>query len=236
MSTSPFETLKDYAYRGLLELIVEGELALDSKIDERTISERLSVSRTPLREAISKLVKEGIVEHRAYRGNFVRKFTSKQVSDLYEVRKALEVLAIRLAVSSLSDEGLDELVAILGDIDAALERQDLEQFNSADARFHETIARLSGNETLVDSLNRLGLQIRIMRNIANRDPGVVERTAQERPHILQALRARDADLAGRLMAEHIEGVRRSVVEQLEAHERSEGEEGAEDDATLTPAA
>lgn len=214
MEALQFPTLKERVYRKVLEMIVSGEIPLNSQLDERELAERLSVSRTPLREAIGTLVKEGIVEYQPYRGNFVRQFTWKQVSDLYEVRKVLESLAIRLAIPNLTDEAHDELVGILQDVDAALAQDDIDAFNVADSRFHETIARLSKNETLIDSLQRLGLQIRIMRNLANRDPDVVERTAKERPHILQALESRDAELAARLMEEHIEGVRRSVVEQL----------------------
>ncbi len=215
MSEILFPTLRERVYSKLLEMIVSGELPLNSQLDERELAELLSVSRTPLREAIGKLVKEGIVEYRPYKGNFVRSFTAKQVSDLYEVRKALEALAVRLAIGNLTTKGLSELLGILEDVDAALDHHDLEQFNAADGRFHDAIAKMSENETLIESLRRLELQLRIMRNIANRDPGVVERTAQERPHILRALESRDPDLAARLMEEHIEGVRRSVVHQLE---------------------
>lgn len=218
MSEIQFPTLRERVYSRLREMIVSGEIPLNSQLDERELAEKLSVSRTPLREAIGKLVKEGVIEYRPYKGNFVKRLSAKQISDLYQVRKVLEAMAVRLAIENLTDKGLTELLGILEDVDAALDHSDLEQFNAADGRFHETIARMSGNETLIESLRRLELQLRIMRNLANRDPDVVERTAQERPHILRALESRDAELASRLMEEHIEGVRRSVVQQLESLE------------------
>lgn len=223
MSNRQRHTLNQKVYQQLRRKLLRGDLAPDSQLDERQLAEELGVSRTPLREAISQLVKEGIVEHRPYRGNFVRTFTAKQVNDLYEVRKALESLAMRLAIRKLSQEHLEEIRTILDQVQEALDRGDIAAYTEADRRFHQAILQITGNETLIESLNRLAAQIQMVRILANRDPEVVERTAQERPRILAALEARDADTAARLMEEHIDGVRRSIVAQLEALEQKEHE-------------
>ncbi len=212
-------TLNHSIYESLREMIASGLLVTGARIDERVIAEQLGVSRTPLREAIVKLAKEGLVEQRPYRGNYVRAFSPKQVNDLYETRMVLEGLATRRAVTNLTDEGLAELTDTLDDIQTALARGDMAAFSVADQRFHTTIARLSGNETVIESLERLRAQVQLVRLAANRDPDLVERTARERPEILAALRDRDADRAARLMEEHIDGVRRTVLKQLEAAEK-----------------
>jgi DNA-binding GntR family transcriptional regulator len=203
-------------YYKVRELIESGAIAPGSQLDERTLAESLAVSRTPLREAIATLVEEGLVERRPYRGNFVRVFTIKQINDLFEVRKALEGLASRLAVPKLSDAHLKELYLILDESQVALERGDLAAYSVADQRFHRMMAQITENETLIESLGRLGRQIQMIRVSANRDPHNVERTAQERTRILNALESRNAELTAQLMEEHIEGVRRSVVSQIEA--------------------
>jgi DNA-binding GntR family transcriptional regulator len=213
-------TLTQRIYYRLREMIESGSLQPGSKLDEQALADRMSVSRTPLREALGKLAREGIIENRPYRGNFVRTFTAKQVNDLYEVRRALEGLAVRLAVPKLSGEYLRLLRSILDDIQEALERGDMAGYGAADQRFHDTLAQLAGNETLIESIERLRLQIQLVKSIANQDPNVVERTARERPQILAALESRDAELAARLMEEHIEGVRRAVVSQFEALENT----------------
>jgi DNA-binding GntR family transcriptional regulator len=195
-------------------MLLRGEIPLGAQLDERELAEQMGVSRTPLREAIVNLAREGIVEYRPYRGNFVRTFTAKQVDDLYQVRKALESLAVRLAVPKLSDEDIDHIGAILDESQLALVQGDIDGYSKADRRFHEFVARCTGNESLVDSLNRLSAQIQMVRSFANRDPEVVARTAQERPLILAAFRARDANAAARLMEEHIDGVRQSVIAQM----------------------
>ncbi len=199
---------------------------MGDRLDENALARQLGVSRTPLREAIRGLVQEGLVEHRPFQGNFVRQFTYKQVQDLFEVRGALEGLAARLAVARLTDDGFRVLEEILNDVHEALESGDMSRYALADRRFHSTIAHYSGNATLVESLDQLSAQIQIARVLANRDPDVVQRTAHERPLILAALEARDADEAARLMEQHIKGVFDSLCTQLKGLNASEsaGEE------------
>ncbi len=216
-------TLNERVYRHIRDSVVSGAVAPNARLDEQSLADEMGVSRTPIREAIGKLTKEGLVEHRPYQGNFVRAFNARQINDLYEVRKALEILATRLAVPKLTDANVAELRAILDAVHDAYECGDLIAYGTADRRFHDTIAHFSENETLLESLDRLGLQIQIVRTAANHDPGVVERTARQRPAILAALEARDADGAAALMAAHIEDVRRAVVAQAEAGERDSGD-------------
>jgi len=213
------DTLNQRVYARLRDMIMSGELGIGTQIEERVLAEAMGVSRTPLREAIGQLSTDGIIEYRPYRGNFVRSFTAKQVNDLYQVRKALESLAVRLAIPKLTQEHIAQIRSILDDVHAALERDDIEAFSEADRRFHNAIIAITGNETLQESLDRLSAQIQIVRNIANRDPEVVRRTNIERPRILAALEARDADTAAALMEAHIDGVRQSVVAQMEYFEQ-----------------
>jgi DNA-binding GntR family transcriptional regulator len=208
-------TLNQRIYYKVRDLIESGAIPAGAQLDERTLAQDLAVSRTPLREAIATLVEEGLVERRPYRGNFVRVFTARQVNNLYQVRQALEGLAIRLAVPRITADDLEQIRAILDQCQDALERDDMAAYSAADQRFHDSIARLSDNEVLIESLDRLRRQIQLVRIRANRDSQVVQRTALERPRILSALEDRDADLAARLLEEHIDGVRRSVVALIE---------------------
>lgn len=220
MITFENQTLNQRVFSRLRDMITQGIIPLGEQLDEQTLAQELGVSRTPLREAIGKLVKEGLVEHRPYRGNFVRSFSTKQVNDLFKVRKVLEGLAIQLAIAKLTDEHLGAFRAILDEVQAALDAGDMSAYSAADRRFHNLIRDIADNESLTEVLDRLSFQIQMIRTIANRDPGVVVQTAHERPQILAALEARDAVLAGKLMEEHIEGVRYRVVSQLESLDAS----------------
>jgi len=217
-------TLNHRIYDGLRQLIETGAILPGTRLDERALADDMGVSRTPLREAIGKLVEDGLVEHRAYRGNFVRALTVKQVNDLYLVREALEGLAVRLAVPKLSEGHMLTIRRILDDTFSALDRDDIAGYSIADQSFHDTLARLSENEPLIEALGRLRRQIQLVRTLANDDPDVVKRTAFERPQILAALEMRDVERAARFMEAHIDGVRRAVVTHLvDARESQDGD-------------
>lgn len=205
------QTLTQRIYNDIRAKIETGVLLPGTRLDEKLLSEAMAVSRTPLREAIGLLAQDGLVERKPYRANFVRTFSPRQVSDLYQVRKALESLATRLAVERMSSEDIAACRRILDDVGAALENRDLQAYSEADDRFHSFLIEHSGNEVLIDTLGRLRSQIRVVRLAANRDPDVVDRTAHERPLILAAIEARDADRAARLMEEHIDGVKQSMA-------------------------
>lgn len=207
-------TLRERTYEEIIQMILSGELAPGAQIDERALVERCAVSRTPVREAIGILAKEGLVEIQPYRGFSVRRFTPKEVRDLYDLRRQLESFAIRLAVENVSNVHIAELEAILNASVAALEAGDMQAYGRHDRDFHDLIAELSGNDALVDTLARLSRQIQMCRMIANQSPDFPARAARERDEILDALRKRDADRAAKLMDAHILDVQQAVVRQL----------------------
>lgn len=216
-------TLHMLVYDELRSMILSGRIPFGAQLDEQSLAERMGVSRTPLREAIAKLVKENLVEHRPWKGHFVRTPSVSEVNDLYEVRKALEALATRLAVPRMSDADIATIRGFLEEAGDALARHDLDAYGVADRRFHRTIATLSGNVTLVEMLDQLSSRIHVLRNMVNQDPDVAERTARERPLILMALANRDAERAAQLMSEHIEDVRQHAIFELTAREASAGD-------------
>ncbi|WP_105372845.1 GntR family transcriptional regulator [Neorhizobium huautlense] len=211
MNAPQHQTLRERIYEEIVRLIVSGELPSGVSIDEKLLTERLQVSRTPFREAIGTLAKEGLIEIKPYRGFFVRSFSRKEVSDLYELRKTLECFAVELAVPQMSDAHIAGFERILDEAVAALRRGDLETYGARDREFHETIAELSGSAPLIETLSRLALQIQICRAIANESKEFAERAAEERDQILQAFRARDIPQAKALMHAHISDVQQAVL-------------------------
>jgi DNA-binding GntR family transcriptional regulator len=214
MSKNQRSTLNQQAYKTLLNMLFTSEIPMGAQLDERDLSNKLGVSRTPLREAVTQLVREGLVDYAPYQGHFVKEWNAKQVEDLYIVRKSLEILAIQLVIPKLSNEDIDSIKNILEQARQALDQNDILAYGQFDSQFHEFIVNKTNNETLIQSLERLSLQIQMIRTIANRDPDVVQRTTYERPRILEALKNRDVESATHLMAEHIDGVSRAVVSQI----------------------
>lgn len=204
-------TLRERIYEEIVRLIVSGELPSGVSIDEKFLTEKLQVSRTPFREAIGTLAKEGLIEIRPYRGFFVRSFSRKEIEDLYELRKTLECFAVELAVPRMSDRDIARFERILDEAVAALRRRDMATYGARDKEFHETIAERSGNAALIETLARLALQIQLCRTIANENRDFAERAAQERDEILAAFKARDIARAAALMRIHISDVQEAVL-------------------------
>lgn len=214
--TLEVQTVNQRAYERLCGLILSGQLAYGSRLDERVLAERLGISRTPIREAIAKLGNEGIVEYRPYQGSYVRTFSPAQVEDLFEVRKELEALAVGRATKNAVAEDFERIQDAIDRCHAALDDGNLALFEEMDQLFHQLIARLSGNQTLIDCLERLGIQIQLARHIANMAPNLPERTQEDRNQILELMRQGDGKAASRMMRRHIDQARRSVLQQIQA--------------------
>lgn len=209
-------TVNQRVYERLRDHILLGGIALGERLDERALAERMNVSRTPIRDAIGKLVKEGLVEHRAYQGNFVRTFTVAEVNDLYELRSELEAMSARLAAERRTDDELRQLEELVTSGASAQRAGDLSAFADADNAFHHLIARMARNTALVTALGQLDQQIQLARGLANRDPDTVDRTTPERRRIAAAVGAGDGRAAAEEMRRHVDGVHRSVLRALEA--------------------
>jgi DNA-binding GntR family transcriptional regulator len=208
-------TLRERIYEEIVRMIVSGELPSGTPLDEKALTEKLQVSRTPFREALGTLAKEGLIEIKPYRGFYVRSFTRKEIEGLYELRKRLECFAVELAVPNMSDRHIATFEQLLDDAVAALKAGDMETYGARDRAFHETIAELSGNAALIETLNRLALQVQVGRTIANESKDFANRAAIERDEILAAFRKRDIKRASALMDAHISDVQRAVLERFE---------------------
>ncbi len=209
------KTLRQEVYEQLLSSIITGKLPIGSQLDEQEISDWLGISRTPLREAINRLVQEGLITEIPYRGNFVRKFTPDEVKDIYEVRKALEVMAIRLAVSRMSAQEADEISKLVYAMEKAQEQNDIAAYSELDGQFHAKIALFSRNQVLVQMLNSMDLQIKLIRQMANRQDAIVNRSQFERLQILEAISKRNGDLAAMFMETHIDNVMKDAMSLLQ---------------------
>jgi DNA-binding GntR family transcriptional regulator len=207
-------TLRERIYEEIVRMIISGELPSGTPLDEKALTEKLQVSRTPFREALGTLAKEGLIEIRPYRGFFVRSFSRKETEDLYELRKTLECMAVELAVPHMSDVHIAQFERLLDEAVAALKRGDMATYGQRDRAFHETIAELSGNAALIETLSRLALQVQIGRTIANQSRDFARRAAKERDEILAAFRKRDIKKASALMHAHITDVQTAVLERF----------------------
>jgi DNA-binding GntR family transcriptional regulator len=205
------KTLRERIYEEVVRLIVSGELPSGGWVDEKQVTDKLRVSRTPFREAIGILAKGGLVEIKPYRGFYVRSFSRNETADLYELYKRLECFAVELAVPQMSDRDIRRFENILIEAVVALQRGDIKTYAMRDREFYENIAEQSGNSALIEALARFALQIQLCGTITNVSREFAERAAHGSDDIIQALKARDIPRAAFLVRAHIGNVQEVIL-------------------------
>lgn len=187
-------------YQRLKEAIRAGELIPGQQLVESVLAEWCEVSRTPIREALSKLQHDGLVE-RNDRGLVVRERSPEEVLDIYETRIALEGTAARMAAERRNSHDLILLRRALSRLEA-LNTDDVDAMVRANRQFHTAVWRASHNSSLIDLLERLDLHL--VRYPANtlESPGRWERSNEQHQAIVAAIEARDSDGAEKSAVTH----------------------------------
>ena len=196
-------TLWQRVYDHLRGEILDGRLEPGTELAEVALSEQLGVSRGPLREAIGRLAAEGLVTVRPRRGAVVRSLSEEEFLELYQVREALEALAVKLAVPRLRPDDLEVLAGLNRAMDEYGTRNEVEQFFHANLQFHARLLEASGNRKLQEIYRQLLDQLGRyqMRSLTLR--GNLRRSVAEHAAILRAVERGDAERAAQLMADHI---------------------------------
>jgi DNA-binding GntR family transcriptional regulator len=207
-------TLWERVYRHLRQQILEDQLPPGAELSEVALSRELAVSRGPIREAIGRLAAEGLVTVRPRRGAEVRSLTPTELIDAYQVREALEVLAVRLAVPRITSADLARLDELVDSMAEFARKDQVADFFAANVAFHELLCELSGNEKLREVHHRLEGEIRRFqaRTLALR--GNLDSSVSEHRAILAAVRLRDVDKACELTAAHIRVPAQRLQESL----------------------
>lgn len=215
------KTLRARVHQHLRDGILSGRIPPGTVLQEVPLAGSLGVSRGPVREALGDLAAEGLVTITPRRGAVVSTLTKQDFLEAYQVREALEAMAVRLAVPIMTAarfatlEGAQERM-----IDAAA-RADQRGFFDGNIAFHEAWVEASGNGKLLDIYRRLMAQLVVYRRPSAFLRGGLDLSIREHQGIIDAARAGDADQAATLMLQHIEVPQRRLIllsEEEFAHE------------------
>jgi DNA-binding GntR family transcriptional regulator len=202
----PAKALKTQVYEALKELI--GHMNIYSspeilRLDERALGEQLGVSRTPVREAISRLEQEGLVRTIARRGAFVVRKTKDEIIDMIDAWAALESMAARLATSRASDEEIASLRKNFTNFDDSAEaKAHIDEYSETNIDFHQTIIRLGKSPLITEMSDQLFFHMRAIRVSTIKERDRVSRSVIDHIRIIEAIEDRDPYHAEQLVRDH----------------------------------
>lgn len=197
--------LRDQVFAALKQAITSMDLYSgdeELRLDERTLSEELGVSRTPIRETLARLEQEGFVRNIPRRGAFVVRKTKSEIIEMIEIWAALEGMATRLVIERASDAEVAQLRSLFKEFADGELRTHIDEYSNANVRFHQSIIAMSKNHQLQQITDNLFLHLRSIRSRTIHEQDRVTRSNIDHTHIIEAIESRDADLAERLSREH----------------------------------
>ena len=191
-------SLEERVYGELEEAILSGEFKSGEALTELSLSEKLGVSRTPVRSAIHRLAEEGLIAITPNRGAVVIGVTEQDLIDIYKIRIRLEGLAAAMAATKMTDEEKKALAEFY------IQKNDTEKLKELDTSFHGAIYRASGSRILCKILSELHRNIKAYRKLSLTVPGRLEKSVEEHREITDAILRSDAEEADRLTSLHVE--------------------------------
>lgn len=212
--------LFDKVYTYLRKEIIANNLKPGSRINYDELSNKLQISKTPLRDAINRLEEDGLIEVKPRSGTFVKNIEMNDVIDVYQVRKALELLALELACERLAKPQIEDMIKEMNQVDEDIIRGEYDSFFSMDRKFHQWIIEWSNNKLLMKAMN--GIEARVQRLTVlttnnNERPKYSNKQHQE---ILYYMLQRDIENAKKIMICHIDEAKLFVLKDLNLDDTS----------------
>ena len=207
------ETFKSKAYAALRNVIIGSDVyrsRADIRLDERQLAQDFGISRTPVREAMAQLEREGFVRSVPRRGIYVVRKTKQEVIEMITAWAALESMAARLVTQNASEQEIAGLRRMFTKFDGTTLHARLDEYSEVNIAFHQTIIELSGNRVLISLAANLFTHMRMIRGQTIGEDDRVDRSIHDHMNIIQALEARDTERAEDLVRNHALGLAEHV--------------------------
>ena len=207
------ETFKDKAYAALRNVIESSDIyrtRTEIRLDERQLAQDFGVSRTPVREAMAQLEREGFVRSVPRRGIYVVRKTKREVIELIQAWAALESMAARLITLHASDADIAGLRRMFATFEGNKLHAKLDEYSEVNIAFHQAIIELSGNQALIRLAENLFTHMRMIRGRTIGEDDRVDRSIRDHMNIIKALEARDTERAEDLVRQHALGLAEHV--------------------------
>ena len=206
--------MTEEVYEAIKERILRRELQSGERLIERRLASELGVSKTPVREALSRLEREGLLRLKPHCGAAVAHFDERQAADLLDLRELLEGFAAERAAARVDSRRLEALERLIAAAAEAVDAGDLDQYTDIDLKLHRLVREATGNEALCRVLSSIEDQIRLVMTASVGLEGRARESLAEHEALLAALARRDGPAARRAAERHIRRVREAILEHL----------------------
>jgi DNA-binding GntR family transcriptional regulator len=203
------ESFKRRAYTALKDVIAGMDVyrsRSDIRLDERRLAQDFGISRTPVREAMAQLEREGFVRSVPRRGVYVVRKTKREVIEMITAWAALESMAARLITASASDQAIASLRRMFATFEDGKVAAKLDEYSEVNIEFHQAIIRMSQNRVLIDLAENLFTHMRMIRRKTIGEQDRADRSIRDHMNIIEALEARDTARAEELVRAHALGL------------------------------
>lgn len=211
LTLNEYLPLRDVVFNNIRDAITSGELKPGERLLEKQLSEKIGVSRTPIREALRKLEIEGFVEMIPRKGAMVAVISQKDIEDVLDIRACLEALAARLACHNMTDEKIANLEKAKNDFENAAAGHNVDEMAKADTAFHDLLFDSSHNHRLVQLIYNLREQIHRFRMVYLNDKKYIRDIIKEHNKLMDAIRLKDCDKAANVAHTHIIKQKNAVI-------------------------
>ena len=207
--------IREIAYETLKHAIITGQIPAGARIVETEYADKLHISRTPLREALRKLERDGLVEYVLRRGVVVRAFTIADVEEIYTIRNALEILTLPSIIENATPEDIRSMREILGQMDIAVAKNEIENISQLARTFHDQLTSISGLNRILRVIQSQDEYIRRFSAMSIAKETRRKSAHEEHYKILEYVEAKDLENFEKLMRKHIERSKETCLIALE---------------------
>lgn len=211
-------TFKDRAYNALKEVLLSLDIygrRGEIRLDERALALQFGISRTPVREAMAQLEREGFVRSVPRRGIYIVRKTKREVVELIEAWAALESMAARLITENSSDEEISHLREMFAKFENGKLHVKLDEYSEVNIQFHQTIISMSKNEVLIRLAENLFTHMRMIRRKTIVEKNRADRSIHDHLNIIEAIELRDTPRAETLVRQHALGLADHVAKNAD---------------------
>ena len=214
-------SFSEKVYTAILELIINHGLKPGEKLNEKYIASLLQVSRTPVREALRRLASDGLVDFYPRRGAFAKEITPKDIKEIYEIRRCLEVHAAQRTIGNIPEKHIRKVNNMIENCHRKKGIEFIEAELQLDREIHKTINTYCGNKRLKSMLEKLDHLAKFMRIVHFNREELVRENFAEHENIWRAMAAKDEKRMVKLLEEHLDNRQRCLLEHFHMMHASE---------------